>query len=299
MVLMMTSLMAVGTREIPKTINIHLTRRCNLGCNFCYAQFAESNSGQMPPATLRRILETIGAAPPSRVGRRRKVNFAGGEPLLYANLAGMVEFSKGLGLVTSIVTNGSLLTGSTLSRLAGALDICAISLDSGSPETNKAIGRFSESFQPDAQFYLTLGGCVKTAGIRLKINTVVNRHNLAENLGGLVSDLQPFRWKLFQVKKVIGQNHENFDDLANSTAEFEDFVMRNRRRLAPGITMVPETARTMSGSYAMIAPNGCFFDSAAGFHRYSRPILDVGVAEAFQDVAFDADKFVNRGGSYE
>jgi radical S-adenosyl methionine domain-containing protein 2 len=49
----------------------------------------------------------------------------------------------------------------------------------------------------------------------------------------------------------------------------------------------------------MIAPNGCFFDSAGGMHHYSRPILEVGVVEAFRETIFDADKFASRGGLYE
>jgi radical S-adenosyl methionine domain-containing protein 2 len=227
------------------------------------------------------------------------VNFAGGEPLLYTGLADIVELSKGLGLTTSIVTNGSMLNEPTISLLTGWLDICAISVDSGIAATNLAIGRGGKTFQPDDRFYLTLGQRIKAANIRFKINTVVNRLNLEENLGDLISKLRPFRWKLFQVKKVIGQNDKTFDGLAISEKEFEDFVARNNRELAPGIVMVPETAHDMTGSYAMVAPNACFFDSAGGSHRYSRPILEVGVCEAFLDVVFDADKFENRGGLYE
>ena len=299
MFLMMTSLNIIRGRKLPGTINIHLTRRCNFGCQFCYAQFTECRVGQIPAEDLRLLLAAIGSTPPLPDGRRRKVNFAGGEPLLYTGLADAIEFSKRLGLTTSIVTNGSLLNEPTISHLAGRLDICAISVDSGLGATNKALGRCGKTFRPDERFYLTLGQRIKAANIRLKINTVVNRLNLEENLSDLISKLRPFRWKLFQVKKVIGQNDKSFDGLAISEMEFEDFVARNSRELVPGILVVPETAHDMTGSYAMIAPNGCFFDSAVGIHRYSRPILEVGVCEAFQDVVFDADKFENRGGLYE
>jgi len=65
------------------------------------------------------------------------------------------------------------------------------------------------------------------------------------------------------------------------------------------MVIVPETADAMTDSYAMIAPNGCFFDNSRGAYCYSRPILEVGIVEAFQDVEFDADKFLKRGGLYE
>lgn len=287
------------SRGLPETINIHLTRSCNFGCRFCYAEFAECGSAHVAPDQLRRVLEAVGRADPLPTGRRRKVNFAGGEPLLYSGLSGSIKFCKQLGLLTSLVTNGSLLEERIIAGLSGSLDICAFSMDSGVAGTNAAIGRCGKGFRPDAQFYRTIAQRIREAGIRLKINSVVNRLNLSENLGTLVAALMPFRWKLFQVKEVIGQNHKTFAELAISVAEFEDFVAHNRRLVPPAVTVVPETADDMTGSYAMIAPNGCFFDSASGCHRYSRPILDVGIVEAFQDVTFDADKFVKRGGVYE
>jgi radical S-adenosyl methionine domain-containing protein 2 len=284
---------------LPETINIHLTRNCNFGCRFCYAGFAECDPARVPADDLKRILIAIGRTEPSPTGRRRKVNFAGGEPLLYPDLPALIKFCKELGLTTSLVTNGSLLDESIVARLSGCLDICALSIDSGSADTNDAIGRCGKGFRPDAQFYRVLAQRIRGAGMRFKINTVVNRLNLSENLGQLVASLRPFRWKLFQVKEVIGQNDGTFAELAISATEFEDFVAHNRVFVPPSIAVVPETADDMTGSYAMIAPNECFFDSACGYHRYSRTILEVGIIEAFQDIAFDAEKFIKRGGLYE
>src|SRR3954471_15802972 len=119
------------TRALPETINIHLTRACNFACRFCYAGFAECSPGRIPPDGLRLMLEAIGRAEPPPEGRKRKVNFAGGEPLSYPGLPEVAGFCKELGLVTSVVTNGSLLSRGMLARFAGALDICAVSMDSG------------------------------------------------------------------------------------------------------------------------------------------------------------------------
>lgn len=288
-----------SSRELPETINIHLTRTCNFGCRYCYAEFAECGSSRIPPDQLLRIAKAIGSAAPLPGGRARKVNFAGGEPMLYAGLPDIIEFCKQLGLVTSLVTNGSLLDERIIVRLAGSLDICAVSVDSGRVETNDVIGRCGKGFRPDAQFYRGLAQRIRDAGIRFKVNTVVNRLNLSEDLGELVASLMPFRWKLFQVKEVIGQNDKTFAELAISVTEFADFVVRNRVLLPPSVAVIPETAEDMTASYAMIAPNGCFFDSSRGYHHYSQPILQAGIVEAFQEVAFNAEKFGKRGGLYE
>ena len=60
----------------------------------------------------------------------------------------------------------------------------------------------------------------------------------------------------------------------------------------------PETS-LIRGSYAMVDPHGRFFDSAGGGHRYSAPILEVGLVAAFSQVSFDPVKFLHRGGDYD
>jgi radical S-adenosyl methionine domain-containing protein 2 len=288
----------IGASELPETINIHLTRRCNFGCHFCYAEFAECGANQVSPENLQSILAQIGERP-SPNGRRRKINFAGGEPFLYPDLPTVIEFCKKRGLVTSVVTNGSRIDSGMIARLGESLDILGLSVDSGNLETNRKIGRYGNRVFPHAEFYRRIATKVHEAGIRLKINTVVNRVNFHEDLGVLISALVPFRWKLFQVKEVIGQNDKLFAGLSISKSEFDQFVARNKMLVRPDTLVIAETADDMTASYAMIAPNGCFFDCSRGRYHYSRPICDVGVLEAFQDVAFEPQKFHQRGGSYE
>src|SRR5260221_4742937 len=161
------------TRELPETINIHLTRSCNFGCRFCYAGFVECGSTRIPPDQLRSVLDAISRAGPLPGGRKRKVNFAGGEPLLYPGLPGMIQFCKHLGLVTSLVTNGSLLKGELLAGLTGSVDISAGSVDSGVEETNAAIGRCGRGVRPDARFFRTLAEQIPGLRMRGKGNNLV------------------------------------------------------------------------------------------------------------------------------
>jgi MoaA/NifB/PqqE/SkfB family radical SAM enzyme len=54
---------------------------------------------------------------------------SGGEPLLYADLAPLVEQAKALGYYTTVTTNGMLLNRTRLAPLRGTLDLLAVSLD--------------------------------------------------------------------------------------------------------------------------------------------------------------------------
>lgn len=48
-----------------------------------------------------------------------KITFVGGEPLLHPLLPELLAAAKGAGLVTSLVSNGSLLTEDWLRRMQG------------------------------------------------------------------------------------------------------------------------------------------------------------------------------------
>jgi radical S-adenosyl methionine domain-containing protein 2 len=282
---------------LPPTINIHLTRLCNFKCGYCYAAFSEIDSKNLPFEELSLIIQMIAEAPASH-GSLRKVNFAGGEPLLYPHILEAIHLSKKLGLQTSLVTNGSLLTERSIAQLQGRLDILALSIDSSVSKTNGTIGRASAKVTPDNKFYKALAEKIHDAGIRLKVNTVVNRWNLQQNVGQFVATLRPFRWKLFQVKEVIGQNDSSFSNFSVTEKEFLEFASRNKDAMPPDILVVPETAEMMIASYAMIGPNGCFFDDSLKQHRYSQPIIQVGLMNAFQQVQFSVKKFLDRGGWY-
>jgi radical S-adenosyl methionine domain-containing protein 2 len=136
-------------------------------------------------------------------------------------------------------------------------------------------------------------------GIRLKINTVVNRLNVDEDMSDFIHKMGPERWKLFQVLPIEGQNAGHVEPLEILRAEFEHFAERHLHLNRFGIEVVPESNDDMTGSYAMIDPAGRFFDNTLGAHTYSRPILEVGVREAFSQVSFDLQTFEDRGGRYD
>ena len=68
---------------------------------------------------------------------------------------------------------------------------------------------------------------------------------------------------------------------------------------ANGVRVIAEPVETIRGSYAMISPDGRFFDSSTGRHHYSRRIRDVGLSSAFSDVTFDEAKYDGRDGNYD
>jgi radical S-adenosyl methionine domain-containing protein 2 len=98
---------------------------------------------------------------------------------------------------------------------------------------------------------------------------------------------------------VEGQNDQFIKLLQIDRSTFEQFVARHRIVETLGVRTVAEPVETIRGSYAMISPDGRFFDSSTGRHQYSNRISEVGLTSAFSEVSFDAAKYDGRDGNYD
>jgi radical S-adenosyl methionine domain-containing protein 2 len=282
---------------LPRSVNFHFWRACNMRCGFCFATYEDTREllprGHLERAQVLTLIDRIadhGA---------EKLTLVGGEPTLCPWLDELLARAKARGLVTMIVSNGSRLAepGYVEEHLRD-LDWLTLSVDSLDPERNRTSGRAVKQRTVSAEQLLDIGRRARAQGMAIKLNTVVHRINHEEDFHWFVRTLAPQRWKLFQVLPVAGQNDGRFEDFEIDREMFESFVARHEDLLADGVEIVGEANEDMRGSYAMIDPAGRFFDNATGRHRYSPPILAVGVEEAWATVSFDPELFVARGGDY-
>jgi len=113
-----------------------------------------------------------------------------------------------------------------------------------------------------------------------------------------IRNLNPERWKIFQVLPILGENDEHIEELMITKNQFNNYVNRHKSALSDtDICVIPEDNQSMTGSYAMVDPLGRFFDNVDGRERYSRPILEVGIAQAWSEIRFYKDRFIERGGA--
>ena len=147
--------------------------------------------------------------------------------------------------------------------------------------------------------YLRVIGILRQHGVRIKVNTVVTRSNLEDDLTGFIIRARPERWKLLQVLPVQGQNDALVDQYTVASDEFENYVQSSRWVETFRIKIVPENNELMTGSYVMVDPAGRFFDNVSGAHSYSRSIVEVGAEKAYLDVSVDPAKFLARDGLYD
>jgi radical S-adenosyl methionine domain-containing protein 2 len=55
----------------------------------------------------------------------------------------------------------------------------------------------------------------------------------------------------------------------------------------------------MASSYLILDEYLCFLDKGKGKEKQPKSILEVGVAQALEDVYFDKAAFIKRGGEYD
>lgn len=91
--------------EKPSTAWLTLNRSCNLRCKWCYAQdtdYCAKNDMKLEDAF--KAIDII-----KELGTIKTVVLIGGEPTIYKNVFKVIEYAKGKGLRTVLVTNGVAL----------------------------------------------------------------------------------------------------------------------------------------------------------------------------------------------
>ncbi|SMO39808.1 radical S-adenosyl methionine domain-containing protein 2 [Saccharicrinis carchari] len=286
------------SNPILPSVNFHLWKSCNMRCNFCFATFQDIKESILPKGHLTRE-ESLGVVHELANVGFKKITFAGGEPTLCPWLPDLIKTAKNLGLTTMIVSNGSILNSNFLEDNKNHLDWIAISVDSLNPETNRKIGRLVNGKEPmSIDTYKSMANMIKHYGYGLKINTVVNNANKTEDMNTFIRYTKPQRWKVLQALSIQGQNDRNTGRFEVSNHEFSGFIDKHKT-LDGIVNMVAESNDAMIGSYAMVDPEGRFFDDVDGKHGYSDPINKVGGLKALKQVRYNYDKFIERGGQYE
>jgi MoaA/NifB/PqqE/SkfB family radical SAM enzyme len=118
----------------PTNISVGITLKCNLKCTHCdiwkLKPKDELDKNQWMKF-IKSLHEWLGTY---------QISFAGGEPLIYSDIFEIIEYASSLGVITSLVTSGSLLDKNRLTKLLESkIDTVNISLDSINPDLHDKI----------------------------------------------------------------------------------------------------------------------------------------------------------------
>jgi radical S-adenosyl methionine domain-containing protein 2 len=255
-------------------INLHLLDACNFRCVHCFAHFGARKT--LSYKDWRIIVDNI-----MENTNVERFNLAGGEPLLYRELAELAEYIRSKGKAVSIITNGYSLSDRKIDILSECgVSMIGLSIDSPNVSTLRKMGRctaMGDILEPDR----CIGFCrhIKARGINLKINTVISQLNWTEDFSSFIRKALPDRWKLLKAKEFKNDLFDNASLLIND-AQFNDFILRHRN-----IPHVVE--RTMANSYIMIDAFGNLVDTGSNDNTPVANLLNVSFRDAFAHLKFD------------
>ena len=154
----------------PKTMDLHITNRCNLRCTYCSFFSGPGDTGSDLPA--EEWLEFFDELRRCAV---MSVTFEGGEPLIREDLKDLIDGVVRNRMRFSILSNGTLITDEMAAFIAstGRCDNVQVSIDGSTSETHDAC-------RGEGNFDKALEGIKKLR--EHKINTAVrvtiHRHNV-------------------------------------------------------------------------------------------------------------------------
>lgn len=164
-----------------------ITNHCNLHCIHCYSEDTQTDLETNEVFGVLKQLSDTGVG---------VIDFGGGEPLLRPDIFDILQYSKKLGMYTSMTTNGTMLDQATARRLKDArIDHVCVSLDGASPQVHDYIRGTNGAFDNAIAAITTCKACK----IPIQVSTVVMRRNMSDlvALSSLLASMQVDGWYMY------------------------------------------------------------------------------------------------------
>lgn len=121
-------------RQYLHSVHLSVSRGCNLHCVYCYAaQRTEAGQPDLALGEWQRVVDDL-------TGRYPDLTFTitGGEPLLSPLALPLAEYIAAKGCRTLLLTNGLLINGNNIERIAHAFSLVTLSIDGTTRQSHAA-----------------------------------------------------------------------------------------------------------------------------------------------------------------
>lgn len=110
--------------KIKKTIQIHLTHKCNMRCSHCYMSAGKAIDNELDEKQWKNALENI-----TRYISNTEIVFTGGEPLIRHDSINIMKFAKEKGHKVVLFTNGVLINEENIGKISENIDEIQVSME--------------------------------------------------------------------------------------------------------------------------------------------------------------------------
>lgn len=199
--------------DVTQQITCYLTNSCNLCCDHCFMHSGKPLTKELSKEEWLRLLTDF------HLKGGQNVTFTGGEPLMHRDFESILKHAHKLGLTTTVLSNGTLWTEKTISRLSPFISEIQISIDGFDELSNAKVrgtGHFDDVVTNIIRFANT--------GIRTSVATTFTLKNLQQDAGHqyrcMVEDIKaqsryPIFFKLS--KKILQGRNTNYTEEENRT----------------------------------------------------------------------------------
>lgn len=158
------------------SMELELSRECNLRCVYCYANSGQKLSNEL---TLDEILEALDQA--ISLGARKIIILGGGEPLMYPHIDEVFRYIRKRGAAMDLFTNGTLIDKARARDLFSLGVSPVVKLNSLKQDVQDRLANKSgtfEAIQKGLQNLMEAG--YPSASMPLGVETIICRQNIAE-----------------------------------------------------------------------------------------------------------------------
>ncbi|MDR1453515.1 MAG: radical SAM protein [Candidatus Margulisbacteria bacterium] len=230
------------------SIVLLVTDKCNANCQICLRY--RDASPELQFSEMQKIVDAL-----QRFDVKR-ISFTGGEPLLNPNLVELIKYAHQAGLLTSLSTNGTLVSKEFIDSVNGSLDEIIIPFDGSISEIFLKLAPYGTS--EHIKHLKTLFRYIEEKStISLKPITVASQLNLSDlpSIGQTLSSQGVKLWKIdeyYAVNENAGAT--DFHQLAENEFETALFTLKT---LYPKLTIIAQGAQQRKN-------NAVFFIAASG-----------------------------------
>jgi MoaA/NifB/PqqE/SkfB family radical SAM enzyme len=193
--------------------------------------------------------------------------FTGGEPLLRRDLSELIAYAKEVGLSTSLMTNGLLVTERRARELLDTkLDTVFISIDAADPQLNDELRGLSGYFDLAMTAIDNLKSMRRNAGLNIIIKATITNKN--------VTQLIPLA-QLAAIKGVEGFSFQLAQILKNAGFNFKQSLLLNKKNRGVLIeqmnTLTRDYKKVLAGTLEYYEALSEFLERPESWNRF-RPV---------------------------
>lgn len=211
-----------------KVLIVRLLEACNAGCFMCGFSHSQDEYRFTTQDAEHLCSELMGHGV-------RVVRFTGGEPLLHAELQGILSAFSNRGYTTSLITNGWHLPSSVSTIRDAGLGQVIISLDGANPASHDRFRQLHGLFEKCIDGVKAIKA--QAPDIVVRVNTVAGPHNLTELIAihDLLSELGVQQWSIIPLKRP-GKAWEYKMGSADFVTQYRAF--QSHVKMNPGIRLL-------------------------------------------------------------